>query len=228
MRKVLKSLASRFMVPLTRWYLRKARKYTYKETTVLVLPGVFHPGFFSSTRLILEYIEQKINPGETLLEIGSGTGLISVIAARKHARVTALDISSAAIENTFLNVKANSVKVDVVKSDLFDSLDNKRFDWIIVNPPYYARDPRTESDFAWYCGKEFQYFNRLFKGLREVMHSQSKVIMVLTMGCDLDEIFRIGHSAGFDFNLLKEKKVFFDEKDMLYTLTVRSFDRVAT
>jgi release factor glutamine methyltransferase len=228
MRKLFKKLASLFLVPLTRWYLRKKRKYAYRQTTVSVLPGVFHPGLFSSTGLLLGYVEQKIIPGETLLEIGSGTGLISVIASKKHARVTALDKSLAAIENTALNAKANNVKIDVIQSDLFESLSKKQFDWIVINPPYYARDPETEGDLAWYCGKEFQYFKKLFTGLPEVMHPASQVIMVLTMGCDLKQIFSIGGAAGFRFQLLKEKKAFFDGKDMLYSLQAKAFDKVAT
>lgn len=228
MRRVFKSLASVFLVPLTRWYLRKKRKYAYQQTTVSVLPGVFHPGFFSSTGLVLEYLEQKITPGETLLEIGSGTGLISVIASKKHARVTALDKSFTAIENTSLNAKANHVEIEVIQSDLFESLNKKQFDWIVINPPYYARDPQTESDLAWYCGKDFQYFRNLFKGLPQAVHPASQVIMVLTMGCDLKQIFAIGNSAGFRFQLLKEKKVFFDGKDMLYSLQAKSFDKVVT
>ena len=226
MRRVFKRLASVFLVPLTRWYLRKKRKYTYQQTTVTVLPGVFHPGLFSSTGLLLGYIEEKIIPGETLLEIGSGTGLISVIASKKHARVTALDKSFAAIENTSLNAKKNNVEIEVIQSDLFESLNRKEFDWIVINPPYYARDPQTESDLAWYCGKDFEYFRNLYKGLPGVMHPASQVIMVLTMGCDLKQIFSIGSAAGFRFQLVKEKKVFFDGKDMLYSLQAKAFDKV--
>lgn len=227
MRKIFKNLASIFLVRLTRWYLRKQRSYNYRQTTVFVLPGVFHPGLFSSTVLVLEYLEQNIIPSETLLELGSGTGLISVIASKRQAKVTAVDKSVAAVENTSLNAKANNVMVDVIQSDLFESLKKRTFDWIIINPPYYARDPETESDLAWYCGKDFEYFKNLFKGLPEVMHPASKVIMVLTMGCDLKQIFSIANSAGFRFELLKEKNVFFDGKDMLYAVDITSSDKVA-
>lgn len=218
MRKLLKHAAAVILVPLTRWYLRKKRTYKYGEAVVTVLPGVFHPGLFSSTRLILGYLENKIQAGDTVLEIGSGTGLISVIAAKAGARVTALDISIKAVENTKANARTNQVEIEAVHSDLFQHLKKDVFRWIIINPPYYTGDPKSESDFAWYCGENFEYFKNLFSGLPNVSDSKTFIIMALTKGCDLEQIFAIGKRMGFSFALLREKKVVFDGKDMLYKL----------
>ena len=226
MRKILKSLASVFLVPLTRWYLRKERKYTYRDTVISVLPGVFHPGMFSSTNFILDYLEKQVLANQTLLEVGSGTGLISVRAAKAQAKATAIDISKIAIENTTLNAKSNDVEVDIVHTDLFDNLEKHSFDWIIINPPYYARDPKNERDLAWYCGENFEYFKKLFKGLRGVAHPRSHIIMVLTKDCDLHKIFSLGKEEGFVFELLEEKDAFFDEKDFLFQIRSSASDKV--
>ncbi len=218
MRRFIKNVAAVLLIPLTRWYLRKKRFYTRGEVTVAVLPGVFHPGLFSSTVFLLDYIEAKISPGETLLEVGSGSGLISVIAARSGLDVTAIDISKTAIENTIANANENYVSIKAVQSDLFANLSTQTFDWVIINPPYYARNPEDDADYAWYCGEDFKYFKDLFKQLTNFVDAHSKVVMVLTLECDLIEIFRIAKAAGFELLLLKEKKAFFDGKDMLYQL----------
>jgi release factor glutamine methyltransferase len=218
MRKILKSLASVFFVPLARWYLRKERRYTYQGTVISVLPGVFHPGMFSSTNFILDYLEKQDLTNQTLLEVGSGTGLISIMAAKAKAKATAIDISKIAIENTILNATSNHVELNIVHTDLFNNLEKHSFDWIIVNPPYYARDPKNERDLAWYCGENFEYFKKFFKGLRGVAHPRSHIIMVLTKDCDLHKIFSLGREEGFMFELLKEKDAFFDEKDFLYQI----------
>lgn len=228
MRSLLKRLASFVLVPLTRWYLRKERKYIYRRTEVTVLPGVFHPGFFSSTVLILDYLEGRIEAGQSVLEVGSGTGLISVVAAKASANVTALDVSRAAIENTKRNAHSNNVKVTIIESDLFTNMPKGNFDWVIVNPPYYARDPQNESEFAWYCGRSFQYFRRLFKELPEYLHPQSKAILVLTKGCDTEKISAIGREQGFMFVLIKEKNALFDGKDMLYEVVYKVTGTVST
>jgi release factor glutamine methyltransferase len=222
MRKIIKRIATAFFVPLTLWYLRKERTYDYRGTIISVLPGVFHPGFFSSTKFVLDYLEHQDLNKKKLLEIGSGTGLISIRAAKANALVTALDLSTIAVRNTTINATRNGAPVNILHSDLLTSLKKDTFDWIIINPPYYAREPKKESDLAWFCGEHFEYFRKLFDQLPPFMHSGSHVIIVLTKGCDLKKIFSLAREAGFNFELLREKKVFFDEKDFLYRLTSKA------
>ena len=227
MRNFFKNVASVFLIPLARWYLQKERKYDYKGISITVMPGVFHPGFFSSTKFIVQYLNHQSLANKTFLEVGSGTGLISIIAAKANARVTALDFSKTAIENTTRNARLNDVELSVVHSDLFSALQNESFDWIVINPPYYARDPGNESDLAWYCGRNFEYFHNLFGGLARFLHPGSVIIMVLTKNCDLTKIFSLGKQAGFDFNLIQERTALFDEKDFLFSLRFTAFDGAA-
>ena len=222
MRKYVKHLAARILVPLTRWYLRKQRSYTYHKIEVKVAAGVFHPGFFYSTKFILEHLEQLPLSGKTLIELGCGSGLISISAARAGAHVTSSDLSPAAIENTKYNAAHNNIKLHVVHSDLFENIKGK-FDYVIINPPYYAKDALNEEQLAWHCGKNFEYFQKLFLQLRDHIHEASSVIMVLTKGCDLESIFSIASKAGFTFQLLAEKNVLFDGKDYLYRIKANSF-----
>ena len=218
MRKILKSFASVILVPLTQWYLRKKRKYTFRGTTVTVLPGVFHPGIFHSTTFVLKYLEQQPLDNKKLLEIGSGTGLISIRAAKAKALVTATDLSLLAIENTAMNAKLNNAQIHIVQSDLFTHLEKNIFDWIVINPPYYARNPQNETDLAWYCGENFEYFRKLFAQLKNYLKPDTMTVIVLTRGCDLKKIFSIAGQHGFQFDLLKEKRVWFDGKDFLYSI----------
>lgn len=222
MRKIIKRFLSFFLVPLTRWYLRKERKYTYKGTTVTVLPGVFHPGLFYSTKFLIDFLLEQPIYNKSLLELGCGTGLISIIALKAGARVTASDLSLMAVKNVKRNAHYNRVFIYSIHSDLFDAIEKKPFDWIIINPPYYARTPENEAALAWYCGENFEYFHKLFTSLNDYMHATTAVIMVLTKGSKIDTITGIGNKYGFEFELIMEKKVFFDEMDFLYRIKVRS------
>lgn len=216
MRKYFKYFSSLILVPFTQWYLRKERVFTYKSITVTVRPGVFHPGLFHSTKLLLSYLSEKKLSGKTFLELGCGTGFLSLYAARQEAIVTASDISELAIENCTVNAQRNHATFSIIQSDLFDSLGRQNFDVIVINPPYYAKDPVTEADYAWNCGAEFQYFQKLFQQLPSFTEQDSEVIMVLTKGCDLKAIFAIAEKNKFAFSLIQEKSVLFDEKDFLF------------
>ena len=144
--------------------------------------------------------------------------MLSVVCACRGATVTASDLNPRAIENTLINASYHAIKINVLQSDVFNNIPLQAFDCIIINPPYYARNPNNNEELAWYCGENFEYFQKLFNGLSSYIHETSLVIMVLTLGCELDKIFEIAKRKGFLFELLEERNVLFDGKDFLYRI----------
>ncbi|MEO5977899.1 MAG: methyltransferase [Chryseolinea sp.] len=220
MRKLFKRIASVFLVPLTQWYLRKERSFRYRGTSVTVTPGVFHPGIFYSTKFLLELLDEQDLRGKRLLELGCGSGLISIVSAKHGANVMATDISTAAIENTTRNAAANKVSISILHSDLFESIPFQKFDIVVINPPYYAGDPVNDAQYAWYCGMNFEYFKKLFATITPYVHQNSLVIMVLTKGSDINTIKQIADTQNISFEMLREKDVLFDEKDYIFQLKI--------
>jgi len=215
----LRDVVSFFRVPLTRFYLRKERSYDYENISIIVKPGVFHPGLFPSTRMLLHYLAQELaasGRGKSLFELGCGTGLISIVAEKAGAVVTSSDISHAAIENVRMNAEKNRAKLQVIQSDLFDKIPIQVFDWIIINPPYYAKAPRTEAEAAWHCGANFEYFRKLFPALKDYISKDSSVLMTLTEGCDVDSIAGIAAQSAFRFDKLSERDTWLEGRDYLF------------
>ncbi|MCL4411359.1 methyltransferase [Candidatus Marsarchaeota archaeon] len=70
-----------------------------------------------------------------VLDLGTGTGALGIVAAKKGCSVTFADISASAVECAKSNAELNGVSGKFVVSDLFDSIRG-RFDTIIFNPPY--------------------------------------------------------------------------------------------
>src|SRR5688572_16208953 len=97
MRNAVKYIVGAVYKPLLVKYLSKERRYRYKGIEMVIPPQVFHPGFFSSTKLLLNYIASHPLNNHSLLELGAGSGLISIFAAKKGAEVMASDINSIAI-----------------------------------------------------------------------------------------------------------------------------------
>ncbi|CAN5513551.1 class I SAM-dependent methyltransferase [soil metagenome] len=212
-------LIRKLLFPLpyvVRWYLSRERTYQYKDLSIVVLPGVFHPGLFFSTNMLLEFISRQSLAGLKVLEVGAGTGIISLLAGRMGAEVTATDISSVAIENIRRNALKNNAQFTIIQSDLFERVRLHKYDWIIVNPPYYPRNPKKEEDYAWHCGEQYEYFEKFFAGVLAYLSDRGQIIMVLSDVCDLVTIKRIGKENGFEFVIVLEQEVWLDGKNYIF------------
>src|ERR1044071_4715171 len=109
MRTAVKYIVGKTWRPVITKYLTQTRIYRYGEIELEVPPTVFHPGFFFSTKLLLQPIKKLALKDQSFLELGAGSGLISVYAAKNKAIVTATDINPGAIECLGKNSRSNNV-----------------------------------------------------------------------------------------------------------------------
>lgn len=206
MRTLLKHIVTKTYKPLLVKYLSKKRVYRYKDITLEIPPQVFHPGFFFSTHILLRFINQLPLQNRKLLELGAGSGLISIHAAKEGAVATATDINPVAIEWLRKNSARNKICLEIIQSDLFDDIPKRAFDIIAINPPYYKKKPVTLKDHAWYCGEHGEYFSRLFNQLAGFIHDKTETILVLCDGCDIKMIEAEASRNGYMLQLLLTKQ----------------------
>ncbi|HEY7750887.1 MAG TPA: class I SAM-dependent methyltransferase, partial [Ignavibacteriaceae bacterium] len=100
--------------------------------------------------LLKEEIIKKVN---NALEIGCGTGLLSVLISKIANNVTSVDINNRALEFTNLNARINGIdNITTKQSNVYSGVEGK-FDLIISNPPYvYLPEENIGRTFA-YGGK---------------------------------------------------------------------------
>jgi release factor glutamine methyltransferase len=139
-------------IPLTQQYLAENRSldrvytFKYKANHFIGLNTVFSPLVFEDAYFFADHI--LCEPHSHFLEIGCGTGILSILQALNGANVTATDINPDAISNTKINAILHSVehKVSVCYSDIFESLDYSiLFDTIFWNPPFIFSNTMPES-----------------------------------------------------------------------------------
>ena len=184
----------------------------------LAIPiGVFHPKYFTSSKLLMSVVEEAEISNKHILELGCGSGIASFLASKKGAIVTASDISELAISNLKSNQVKNGVTFSAVVSDLFDSISANTFDYILINPPFYPKNASSEKEHAWYCGEDFNYFKKLFLQLNE-RNITSGVFMTLSDDCEFETIKAIATAENYRFREIKaEKNV--SETNYLYEIS---------
>ncbi|MDT7900512.1 MAG: class I SAM-dependent methyltransferase [Acidianus sp.] len=111
---------------------------------------VYEPA--EDTELLLSIV--KIKKGEKVVEIGSGSGILSIISAKMGGKVYSIDINPFASLATLCSSKLNNLDIDVINCDMLTCLRNITFDVGIFNPPYL---PFEEYDdwikYSWSGGK---------------------------------------------------------------------------
>lgn len=217
MRNILKKITHPFFKIGLGLYYYKPRIYTYKNISVLVHPEVFPPHLTISTKILLDFIEPLELQNKNFLELGCGSGIISILAAKKGANVVATDINKTALKYLEKNSENNQAKLTILYSDLFENLNNQTFDYIIINPPYYPKSPKNIKENAWFCGEDFEYFAELFTQLEKLKKNHREIFMILSEDCDIDKIKEIASKNNFVFHMVLEKKVM-QEYNIIYKI----------
>lgn len=99
--------------------------------TLTVPPTVFGDGAHPTTTACLAEVARLVTAGTRVLDVGCGSGALSVVAARLGGQVTAIDIDPLAARTTAANAEANGVAVDVSSTPVADV--DGRFDVVLAN-----------------------------------------------------------------------------------------------
>lgn len=142
------------------WHFKLLQQHRYDSfvlervdgTPIMIVPGVFNPkllrtGAFFATQLT----RNPISTTASVLDMGTGSGICAVFAARHAQRVVAVDINPSAVRCARINALLNDLegKIEVREGDLFDPIRTERFDVVLFNPPFLRGAPGNELDRAW-------------------------------------------------------------------------------
>src|SRR3954453_16520010 len=129
-----------------------------------VRPTVFHPKFFISSERFAEFIDTLDLSGKLVAEVGTGSGILALAAARAGAKlVVATDINPNAALSANENAHGNGLgdRVTGVCMNLLAALPARPlFDVILSSPPKHAGEPKNVADRGWHAGPAYREITR--------------------------------------------------------------------
>jgi HemK-related putative methylase len=122
------------------------------DMRIMVIPGVANPKILRTGAFFASQIDSRlVGAATSVLDMGTGSGVCALFAARHARRVVAVDISAPAVRCTRLNAMLNHLesRLDIRHGDLFGPVAGERFDLVLFNPPFYLGIPKDDRDAAW-------------------------------------------------------------------------------
>jgi HemK-related putative methylase len=147
---------------------------------ILVLPSVFNPKLPRTGAFLAAQLDaQLVHPDAEVLDMGTGSGVCAIFAARHAHRVVAVDINLAAVRCAGINARLNHLehRIDVRHGDLFAPVAGERFDLILFNPPFLRGAPHDDRDRAW---RSADIAERFAAGLRTHLKPGGAALLVLS------------------------------------------------
>ncbi len=106
------------------------------EQVIYMDPGqVFGAGTHETTRLALSLLTEIVQGGESLLDVGTGSGILAIVAKKlADVAVTACDLDPDAVENAAENLTRNGIHdARLFASDLLSAVPKEPYDIIVAN-----------------------------------------------------------------------------------------------
>lgn len=167
------------------------------------------------TFLLAENLE--IKEGQSVLEIGTGSGLVSMYASLLTDDVTATDINYNALELAEKNFKLNDINtIRLEFGDLFEPVKNEKFDVILFNTPYLPTDTDDIIDddlnYAFDGGIDGRkVIDRFINEVSHYLNDGGIVQIIQSSLSNNDKTLDMFDRNGFIAEIAKSESFFFEE-----------------
>ena len=206
-------------------YLRSAKKIRFAGRVFYIFDYVYEPA--EDTFLIAKHL--KVDG--FVLDVGTGCGIMSVLAASKAKHVVAVDINPYAARCAKINAEVNGVsdKIDILIGDLFNPIhENLTFDTILFNAPYLPDEKRKESksliEYAWSGGKDGrEVIDRFIQQAPKYLKPYGRILLVQSSLSDVEKTIREFRKRRLQARIIDEEKIFFETISLIEALNLRKF-----
>ncbi|MCO6040525.1 HemK2/MTQ2 family protein methyltransferase [Thermococcus alcaliphilus] len=180
----------------------------YRGLKIKLHPQVYEPA--EDTFLLAESL--KVKEGDVALDVGTGTGIIVLLMAKKAKFVLGVDINPLAVELAKENARLNGItNVEFRQSDLFENVEGK-FDIITFNAPYLPGEPEEPIDLALVGGESGrEVLDRFLEGFPHYLKENGVVQIVQSSITGIEETLKKLESKGFIAEITAKERYFFED-----------------
>jgi len=203
------------------YYEEESMKVLYNGMTFIVPNNVYLPS--EDTFLLARNIH--VHSEDVVLDLGTGCGLLAVLAAKKATKVFAIDINPFAVRSVLMNAKLNAVhnRLIAICGDLFKPFrENLKFDLILFNAPYLPtksfrirKKAPTRHEWleaAWSGGhRGREVLNEFIEEVPRRLTKRGRLLLVQSTITGVDETLRKFEEKGIYAEVIDEEPSFFEK-----------------
>ncbi|SEO90830.1 HemK2/MTQ2 family protein methyltransferase [Actinacidiphila rubida] len=175
------------------------------------LPGVYAPQ--ADTILLARALRAEgVRTGTDVLDLGTGSGALAVLAASMGAQVSATDISWRAVVTAKVNAARAGQRVRVRHGDLSLPWPGRSFDVVVSNPPYVPapakRPPLSGPARAWDAGHDGRHVvDRICSRAPSLLSPNGVLLLVHSQLCDSETTLERLTDAGLACSVTDRARV---------------------
>jgi release factor glutamine methyltransferase len=192
----------------------KSRRAFFKDFTFLLADNVYEPA--EDSFLFAENL--SIEGSRRIVDVGTGCGILAIVAAKNAEHVLAIDLNPYAIRCARQNAKLNKVidKMDFVQGDLFGAVKTfGRFDLILFNAPYLPVENRHGSwlECSWSGGESGrEVIDRFIDQVPEHLNSSGRILLMQSSLSSVDKTLQRFGIKGLHARVVARQNLpFFEE-----------------
>ncbi len=192
---------------------------------LLVPPEVFNPALFGSSLFLANYLcLHPPPPGSSALDVGCGSGLLGLELARLGLSVLATDLHPQAVWASQINAHLNGCDrlYEARQGSLYGPVepDHRKFDLIVMNPPYYPGIPTTPLEAAFQAGAGLETLRGMLTGAAAHLKPDGRALAVLSSTLALADLLGQVEQAGLDWRVVARRR-YWAEWHLIYELRLK-------
>jgi tRNA1Val (adenine37-N6)-methyltransferase len=132
----------------------------------------------SDTFVLYDFIS-KFNLKGDVLEVGGGCGVLGLLVKRDFPNINLTIIEKQKVMSEFIlkNLKENNLEAEIINNDFLEYKFEKKFDYIISNPPFYKGTLKSENEIIKIARyEEFLPMGEFFKKVNLILKERGEFI----------------------------------------------------